>query len=190
VVFTAAHLYYRKGVPLLIDAFARIADRHPDAVLRIVGDGEDREAVTEAAARAGLGDRVQLLGRTQHEQVLQEMAWADLFALVGWDEPHAIAHMEAMASGLPVLCADDGGIMDIFEDGTHGYAVRPHDTEAAAAGLDRLLSDAPGRERMGAQARALVEESHTWDAHALRLMEVFETALGRRAATRAGAPTR
>lgn len=191
VVLTAAHLYERKAVPLLVDAFARIADRHPTAVLRIAGDGEDREAVERAVGAAGLGDRIHVLGRTPHAQVIQEMAWADVFALVGWDEPHAIAHMEAMAAGLPVVCADDGGIMDIFADGVHGYAVPPRNVDATAQALDRLLGDEPGRKRMGAHARALVAESHTWDEHARCLIEVFREAVASssvRAA--AGAPIR
>ena len=182
VVFSAAHLYHRKGMPVLIEAFARIADRHPGAVLRIVGDGEDRPAVDRAAAVAGLGDRLQLLGRAPHRTVLQEMAWADVFALIGWDEPHAIAYMEAMAAGKPVVWADDGGINDILKDGVHGYAVPPRDAGAAAQALDRLLGDEAGRRQMGEAGRELLEERYTWDANARALIGVFEQTADRVAA--------
>lgn len=176
VVFSAAHLYRRKGMPVLVDAFSRIASSHPGAVLRIAGEGEDRAEIEAVIARTGMADRVRLLGRASHDQVLQEMAWADVFALIGWDEPHAIAHMEAMASGTPVLCADDGGIMDIFEDGVHGRAVPPRDPGAAAEALDELLADDIARKRMGQAGRSLVERRHTWEAYAQDLLGVLASA--------------
>lgn len=177
VVFSAATFYGRKALPLLIEAFARVAPRHPDAVLRLAGDGPERPAVDAAVARASLGERIQLLGLRPHEEVLQEMAWADVFALIGWDEPFATVYMEAMAAANPVLCANDGGVVDVLEDGVQGRAVPPRDVPAAASALDSLLADGAARERMGAAARSLVESSLTWDARAVAAVSVFEAAL-------------
>ena len=61
--------------------------------------------------------------------------------------------MEAMASGLPVIIGDVGGIADIVENGVTGYRVPPGDTVALAEALERLLASAPVRREMGVAAR-------------------------------------
>lgn len=179
VVLSVGMFYERKGFPLLIEAFARIAAKHPTAILRILGSGKDRPAVEAAAARTGLGDRVQLLGYQPRERILQEMVWADVFALIGWDEPWGVVFSEAMAAGKPILCADDGGIVDVLRDGIHGLTVPPRDVAAAAEALDRLLSDDEGRRRMGGAAKNLLEQSLTWDANARAMVSIFRTACGK-----------
>jgi glycosyltransferase involved in cell wall biosynthesis len=179
VIFSAGMFYQRKGFPLLIDAFSRIAVRHPAAILRIAGDGPDRALVEEAVRKADLGDRVQLLGKLSHDAVLQEMVWSDLFALIGWDEPFATVFIEAMSAGKPLLCANDGGINDVVIDGVHGRTVPPKDAQAAAAALDRLLSDDAGRPVMGAAAAKLVDDKLTWNANANAMLALFQEAAGR-----------
>jgi glycosyltransferase involved in cell wall biosynthesis len=191
VVFSAAHLYFRKGMPLLVEAFSRIADRHPDAVLRIAGDGEDRPALEAAVEASAAADRIDLLGRMPHHRVLQELAWADVFALIGWDEPLAVAFLEAMAAGTPVLACNDGGLAHVVTSGDEALLVPPHDVEAAAAALDRLLGDERLRARIGLAAEALVENSYTWDANAQTLLVAFRDAVGERGSlvrTRRAAP--
>jgi glycosyltransferase involved in cell wall biosynthesis len=180
VVFSAAHLYFRKGMPLLVEAFSRIADRHPDAVLRIAGDGEDRPALEAAVEASAAADRIALLGRMPHHRVLQELAWADVFALIGWDEPLAVAFLEAMAAGTPVLACNDGGLAHVVTSGDEALLVPPHDVEAAAAALDRLLDDERLRARIGLAAEALAENSYTWDANAQTLLVAFRDAVGER----------
>jgi glycosyltransferase involved in cell wall biosynthesis len=106
--------YERKGFPLLIEAFAQIAHKHPDTVLRIAGDGPQRSEIQSKVERARLNGRIQLLGPLRNAQVLQEMVWADLFALVGWDEPFGIVHAEAAAAGLPLLLQTTGGSTTSF----------------------------------------------------------------------------
>jgi glycosyltransferase involved in cell wall biosynthesis/peptidoglycan biosynthesis protein MviN/MurJ (putative lipid II flippase) len=178
VVFSAAHLYYRKGMPLLVEAFARIADNHPQAVLRIAGEGEDRPALEAAIEASGVSERISLLGRMPHRRVLQELAWADVFALIGWDEPLAVAFLEAMAAGTPVLACNDGGFAHVVADGKEALLVPPRDVEAAADALDRMLGDDELRRNMGITAARLAATSYTWDANARTLLAAFEHAVG------------
>jgi glycosyltransferase involved in cell wall biosynthesis len=170
----------RKGIPLLIEAFKYVASDHPDAILRIIGDGSEIGKVRQAIAQFNLGDRVQLAGKMPHADVLQEMLWADCFALVGWDEPFATVYLEAMAAGKPIVCCNDGGINDVFVDGVQGYAVPPRDIAATATALKALLSAPQLRLEMGRQARSLVERSLTWDRQAAALLQLFEMAIARR----------
>lgn len=180
IVLTCALFAERKGIPLLIEAFHKIAHRHPKALVRIAGAGPDWEKIEQTIKRLKMQSQVQLLGRLPHRQVLQEMAWSDCFALVGWDEPFATVYLEAMAAGKPIICCSDGGITDVVEDNVHGCVVLPKDVDAAAAALDHLLSDEVSRARMGKNARQLIEDYLSWDAKAAELIQLFEKTLQQR----------
>lgn len=173
VVFSAGFFYDRKEFPVLVRAFALIASKHPRAILRIVGEGSDRQAIERAIAESPFPDRITLLGTRPHRDVLQEMAWADIFALIGRDEAWGVVHTEAMAAGCPILWASDGGIADVLTDGLHGFGVPPGDPVLAAAHLDLLLSDEALRERMALATRGLHERELTWDANAEALEAIL-----------------
>ncbi|MEI8332011.1 MAG: glycosyltransferase, partial [Methanomicrobiales archaeon] len=115
----------------MVDAFAPFAARHPEALLRIAGDGDLRPDVEARIQAHQLHGRVQLLGLVDHSTVLQEMAWSDAFILIGYDEPFATVFSEAMAAGRPIITASDGGINDVLINHVHGIAVPPRDTYAA-----------------------------------------------------------
>lgn len=176
VILSCALFVERKGISFLIEAFSRICDHHPDAILRIVGTGPELEKIEQTVAQLGLHHQVQLLGKLSHDEVLQEMSWADCFALVGWNEPFATVYLEAMAAGKPILCCNDGGINDVISPNTHGYIVSPHQLQETAQALDRLLSDDDKRVEMGRNARQLIERTLTWDAKAAELIKHFEQA--------------
>jgi glycosyltransferase involved in cell wall biosynthesis len=174
VILACALFAERKGVPLLIEAFCRIASKHPDAVLRIIGDGPEAERIQQAIDRYDVTHQVETVGRKLHAEVLQEMVWADCFALVGWDEPFATVYLEAMAAGKPIVYCNDGGIQDIAVDGVHGFAVPPKNLQAAATALDRILTDDAKRLEMGRQAQQLIQRHLTWDKKASELVEILK----------------
>ena len=174
VVLACALFAERKGIPILIQAFHQILTKYPDAILRIIGNGPEEEKIRRTIQQLDMGERVQLVGRQPHNQVLQEMAWADCFALVGWDEPFATVYLEAMAAGKPIICCDDGGITDVIEHGVHGLMVPPRDQTATANALDRILSNHAECLTMGQQARHLIEQRLTWDAKAGELVSLFD----------------
>jgi glycosyltransferase involved in cell wall biosynthesis len=167
----------RKGILVLIEAFQKIVHHHPDAILRIIGGGPTELQVQQAVQQFPTRHQVQLLGKKDHEEVLQEMLWADCFALVGWDEPFATVYLEAMAAGKPIICCNDGGINDVIMDGIHGYTVPPKDVDATATALDRLLSDDTKRLEMGNNAQMLIKQKLTWDIQATNLVRLFEQAI-------------
>jgi glycosyltransferase involved in cell wall biosynthesis len=176
VVLCVTFMYKRKNVPLLIEAFDSIAGRYPDALLAVGGDGDDMPAVRSALAKARHASQVVLLGSLKHREVLQYMAWSDVFALIGGDEPFATVFSEAMSAGKPIIFASDGGITDVAKDGVHGLSVEAGDEKSAASALDRLLGDAGMRARLGAAADELGGRL-TWPQNARKLLDLFRTAL-------------
>ena len=178
IVLSASGLFERKGVPLLIEAFSRIATSHPNAELRIVGDGPERGKVQAAVHRHDKTGQVRVVGALPHDELLQEMAWSDVFALIGWDEPYGIVYVEALAAGKPLICCDDGGICDVVRNHEEALLVPPQDVEATAAALRRLISDTATRERMSAAADKLFHARLTSAAYAQTIINELKRAVG------------
>jgi len=165
IIFSASGFFHRKGMPLLIQSFAKIQSRYPHAELWIAGDGPERDAAKQSIRAAG-GQQIRLLGTLSHEDVLQEMIWSDFFALAGWNEPFATVYVEALAAGKPIICCNDGGICDVIQNEIHGLTVTPQDTDSLVRALDRLLGNQELRMRMSLAAQSLFQEKLTTSAYA------------------------
>lgn len=153
VLAAVGRLTRQKGFDLLVEAFARIADRHPDWRLRIWGGGEMRLALETLVAERDLERRVDLPGNST-----EPGGWisgADAFVLSSRYEGFPNALGEAMAAGLPVAAFNcDFGPGSIIRDGVDGLLVEPEDVQALSAALDRLLGDRLLRAQLGAAASA------------------------------------
>jgi glycosyltransferase involved in cell wall biosynthesis len=104
------------------------------------------------------------------------MVWADVFSLIGWDEPFATVYLEAAAAGKPIVLASDGGFNDVLRSGVHGISVAPRDRAAAVDALLELAGDRDRREAMGRAACDLWKRRLTWDSNADQMLRVFAEA--------------
>lgn len=161
-------LSWEKGFDILIEAFARIADRNPEWTLEIYGEGGQRAALQVLIARRGLHRRVLLPGATL--DTWSVLARADLFVLPSYAEGFPNALLEAMAAGVAPVVVDCGAaVEDIVRDGVDGVRVR-RDAESLAAGMERLMRDDAERARLAARAVEVVERysieriAAAWDA--------------------------
>ena len=157
VCFTG-RLLRGKGLEPLVDAFAVVAPRVPEARLLLVGSGAGQALSVETALRertrkAGLGDRVIFPGRV--DDVADYLRASDVFAFPSEFEALGISLVEAAACGLAGVGSRTGGIVDVIEDGRSGLLVPPGGVAELAAALERLLGDAGLRDRLGAEARQL-----------------------------------
>ena len=173
VVLGASILYPSKGFVPLVRAWAKIEAKFPDAILRIVGDGSDRENIEATIAQLKLKDRVQMVGALPHDALMQEMVWADVFALISEGDPFPTVILEALAAGKPLIWPNDSGINDVLDDGVQGFKVPPHDGAATAAMLEKMLTDDELRARLGRNSKALSDEKLTWDANAAIMSQIF-----------------
>ncbi len=146
-----------KGVLVLIEAFARIREAHPDAQLTLVGDGTERAAIEAHVAWLGCTDAVRFAGYLSQDEVARELAKADIFALPSFAEGVPVVLMEAMASQLPVIATRIAGISELVEDGVSGWTVPPGDITGFADALKALLDNPDLRARMGQVGRARVK---------------------------------
>lgn len=166
-----------KGLPVLVEAFARLRARHPDAVLSIVGDGPERKSAEARVAALGLAGAVTFHGYQSSDEVADLLSRADVMVLPSFAEGVPVVLMEAMASGLPVVASRVAGVQELVEDGVSGYAVPPGDIDSLVARLDTLLADPEGCARMGAAGRARVEAEFDQAAEARWLERILTGAL-------------
>jgi glycosyltransferase involved in cell wall biosynthesis len=154
VVAFAGRLVPEKGADVLLDAFARVAGRHPAARLLVAGDGPQRGALAAQAAAAGLGGRVELLGHLGREELERRFAGAWVQAApVRWAEPFGLVAAEAAMRGTAVVASARGGLAEVVADGETGLLVPAGEAGALAGALDALLGDRERCERLGAAAR-------------------------------------
>ena len=172
VLVTVGRLQAPKDFPTLIAALARLRDVSFRA--RIVGDGPDRQLVTAAIREAGLEDSVELLGG--RDDVAALLADADCFVLSSRSEGLPLSVLEAMASGLPVVASDVGGVHELVDEAT-GTLVPPNDPDALAEALRHLLLDPALRRKLGSAGHARVLTDFTVERFQQAHLELYRAAL-------------
>ena len=172
-VLCVGRLVVAKGLPVLIEAIAELAERDVAVTVTLVGDGPERGAIEAQARALGVGDRVRLLGAMSPEQLIDRYAAADVFCLPSFAEGIPVVLMEAMASGLPVVTTRITGIPELVEDGSSGALVAPGRPELLADAIERLAADPALRERWGARGRERVIEEFDVAESAHRLQGLF-----------------
>lgn len=175
IVLSAGSPYRRKGFEELVDGFARIAHRHPDAVLVVVTDAT--RSVRRRVRRAALGDRIRVLPMMSQQNLMQWMVWADLFALPSWSEAFGLVYVEALAGSTPVLMSTDCGLADQLDmvrtqpsSAQHGWTVQPRCVDAVSTALRDALSDPARLAAMGCAGREFALRRFTWQDHATQLL--------------------
>ncbi len=178
VVGTVAAFEAEKGLATLVDAAAALRSRGLRARLVLAGEGRLGPGLAERAARAGLGDSVIITGR---DLSLEETLGAfDVFALPSLEEGLSTALLAAMASGLPVVASDTGGIPEAVSPEC-AILVPPGNAGSLAGAIERLLADPDLRRRMGEAGKAraaLFDISITVD----RTLELYRAVLNADAA--------
>jgi glycosyltransferase involved in cell wall biosynthesis len=156
LVLFVGRLDAQKDPLLLINAFAALARRRPEARLLMVGEGGMRGQVEQRAAAAGIGSRVELLGSRAHAEVAQLMRASDALLLASHTEVSARVALEALGSGLPVVSTPAGEMERVVEHGRTGWIVRDRQPDSFADGLAWAL-DQP-RDQVAATAAASVAD--------------------------------
>lgn len=175
-----------KGADVVLDAFARLRETHPEAALTFVGvdkglrgpDGrmlyiEEALHRLPAPVRAG----IRFAGPLDWAQIARLRASHPIALIASRYEVFGYTMLEAMAAGQAIVCTAVGGPAEVLEDQRTALLVPPGDAAATAAALGRLLDDAARARALGAAARAHLERHFSPEGVALQTLAFAETVM-------------
>ncbi|PAD73869.1 glycosyl transferase family 1 [Paenibacillus campinasensis] len=182
IVLFAGRLIPDKGVHHLIEALPRIIEQHPEVLLLIIGSAaysSDRETAYVRELKASAEPYQNWIA---FRPFIPYPAIADWYALAdvvvvpsSAREAFGLVNVEAMATGVPVIAAESGGIPEIVEHGVNGFLVPGENLPSGLADyINRLLDDEDLRQRIGMAAHESVRQRFRWDHTAERWVSLMQ----------------
>ena len=184
-ILFAGRLVEKKGVNILLEAFARVRTRRPELRLVIAGDGPERARLQLRAAGLGIADDVEFAGAVPAEKLaalFRSSAMAVFPFIVAADgdrEGFGLVVIEAQGCACPVIASDLPAVRDSIVDGETGLLTPSGDAVALADRIDRLLEDTALAHRIALNGRRAAAESFGWDAVAERYCRILLDARAR-----------
>lgn len=156
-----SELHPVKRIEDAVRAMQMVAKAHPEAILVVIGEGEERGALEYLVRELSLENHVFFAGfRPEAARLLGAF---DLFVHASRSEAFAYAVLEAGCASLPVVATRVGGIPEAIPDDLHGLLVPPYDPDALATGIERLMRDPRRAHEMGARLHARVASAFSKD---------------------------
>ncbi len=164
-VLSLANVLPGKGLHVLLDALGKLPGGgwHLTVVGSLSMDRAYSSHIRAVISRAGLADRVELVGSVDNALIPKYLARSHLLAIPSSYEAIGIAYLEAMRFGLPVIATAAGGAREIVEDGREGFLIDPNDVDALAGCLRMLATDRELLVWMGLAARSRMQRHPTWN---------------------------
>ncbi|HEY8642306.1 MAG TPA: glycosyltransferase family 4 protein [Candidatus Dormibacteraeota bacterium] len=177
VVATASADVPLKGLVPLLEAVALVRNERR-VELVVVGKARRHGAVAAAIDRLGLRHSVRFLNGIGEGDLVDLYAQAELAVVPSLYEGFSLPAVEAMACAVPLVATTAGALPEVVgRDGEAGFLVPPGDAQALAAAINRALSDAALRRRLGEAGRARVLEMFTWERAAQATVAEYEKAI-------------
>ena len=146
----------QKNQEMLIRAFARFCNNHPEYRLTIYGEGSLRNELERLISNLGLQEKVMLPGSCK--DVWQKLLNAKAFLLPSNAEGMSNALIEAMCLGLPVVSTKVSGSTDLIADGVNGYLIELNDEDAMVHSLDMIANNEERMKLVGQNAVKLYDK--------------------------------
>lgn len=178
VVLAVSRLVPIKRVTLLVEAFATVRARAPEAHLVVVGDGPERDAIRQRAADVAVLDAVTFVGSVPHRETPAFYRAADVFVLSSDFDNSPNVILEAMASGLPIVSTDVGGVRSFVDDPEGGTIVPRGDAAGLAGAIERYVASPSEGRAAGVYNRRKAASDFSWPASAAQLLAVYRRVTG------------
>lgn len=171
---TIGRLVARKAINQLVDIMGKLGNSK--AHLLIVGSGPQESPLLKQVEELGLAGQVHFMGNVQETEKFEILKLSDAFVSTSQHEGFGIVFLEAMATGLPVICYDCGGQNDFLEDGKTGLVLPLNDTGAVYNGCLRIMQDTDFRTRTSDENKQRIRNLYI-DNCAKRYEQVFESVI-------------
>jgi len=165
---------------LLLESFALILQRRPDAKLVLVGDGQIRSSVVDIVMKNGLQQSVIMTGAIAHADVPEMLSIADIAVVPsapvaanrgGTGTPLKL--FEYMAAGKAIVATALNEAAEVIQDGRNGLLIEAGDVNRFAEAVLTLLNDPVERVRLGQNARKQAVEQYSWEQYTRRLEKIY-----------------
>lgn len=166
----------RNALGDLLEAAAILKAEGREFTVQVIGDGPARPVYERKARGLGIWDRIEWLGLLNEERP-RFYREADVMAAPCVLASFGVVLLEALASGTPVVAADNVGFRQVIRGGVPGRFVPPHDPAALARGLAEVLDDPAQAACTGAQGRAAVEAEFDWPRVTARIEQIYREVL-------------
>jgi glycogen synthase len=184
-ILYAGQLHFYKGVHTIIEALVKLKENTKEAIpeftLTIAGKGADTDPYTDnlkIQAKEG-GIPTDFLGIVPHYEMSEVYQKHDLFVFPSiWEEPFGLTHIEAMASGLPVVSTANGGQGEFLKAEENALVFPPGDAEALSVCLERLMTDVDLFKKLAHQGRVTAVREFTFSRYVDELENLLHTASG------------
>ena len=168
------------GLDLLVEAFAQLAKKNPQARLVLVGDGLTRKELEEQSQQLGVAERVTFTGPRPHEEIPVLLQQAQVVVLNPRSSPASKAGsplklFEYMAASKAIVAPAQANFQEVLVDRQNALLFEEDRTEQLAGAIEELLCNPKLRQRLGENARRQASGEHSWDRTVDRLERIFFT---------------
>lgn len=170
IVTFVSRLVWEKNLELFADTVISLGERFPEVRPLVVGDGPAKEGLEKMLPEAVY------TGFLKGEALAEAYANSDVFLFPSDTEAFGNVTLEAMASGLPCVVADAVGSKSLVDDGKNGYLVDVAKSSDFEVAVEKLVTDASLRSRMGEESRRMAV-GYSWKRINSRLLNDYKDAL-------------
>lgn len=184
-LLSVGRLVPKKGMDVLVKAFAKVRKKYPDARLTIVGDGPERSRLKKLSRKYGLKRRIRWKGELPHRRVRKQLRKAHIFVLASRTArdgdmeglPNSI--VEAMAAGVPVVSTRHAGIPELVRHGRTGLTARENSVSDLARQIKNMIKRKNRWKRWTRAARAAVAREHDIRRQARKVERIYAGIINR-----------
>lgn len=162
---------YRKGINYLLEA---VSKRQGMVNLTIAGGYQNIQELYEKYKNK---HNIKFLGRVQHDRLPEIYIKADIFVLPSLSEGMSLVGLEAMASGLPLLCSQNCGVNDVIRENENGWILDDISTESIIKAIDFINNIRHEIPQMGVAARRTAEQ-YNWEYYKSNMQKAMFEILG------------
>jgi glycosyltransferase involved in cell wall biosynthesis len=175
LIGTVGSLTREKGHLYLLMAAPRVAQRFPEVIFLLVGDGKERINLERTVSKLGVGEKVVFAG--MRKDIPEILSILDVFVLPSLNEGLPMALLEAQAAQVPIVATRVGAIPDVVKDGITGILIPPEDPDAIAKSIVRVLSDRKSACNMAQKGFERVRNNFSSEKMACKYIALYQELL-------------
>ncbi|MBN1183882.1 MAG: glycosyltransferase [Bacteroidales bacterium] len=159
-ILTVCELIKLKNVDKVLQAVSQLVKNY-DIHYTIIGNGPQKELLKQLVVSLEITEYVTFTDRIPYAEIAEEMYHHDIFIMPSYFETFGRVYFEAMAMGIPIICAKNSGIFGIFKENQEGISVDHNNVFDMVKSLEFLINNPEERHRIGLNGKKLVEQ-YTW----------------------------